>query len=130
MRRSRIQSNSDIIGRNNQSKVYILIVIKVDFLYFDDEEISLYACFIEGYVAFDRWHFRGLVGDCDAHGVKGWDEVEVEVFSCALEVFFAENITDLELLLLIVHQVRKLLAESHLKPVDLIQKPDLERCLL
>lgn len=103
MRRSGIQSNSYIISRNNQSKVYILIIIEVDFWYLDDEEISLYACFIKGYVALDRGYFWGLVGDCDAHGMEGWDKVEVEVFSDALEIFFAENITDLELLLLIVH---------------------------
>lgn len=57
MRRSGIQPNSDIIGRNNQSKVYILIVIEVYLLYFDDEEISLYTGLVEGYVALNRGHF-------------------------------------------------------------------------
>lgn len=124
-----IQPNRHIISRDNESKVDVLIVIEVDFLYFDDEEISLDGGLVEGDVALDGGEFGGLVGDCDAHGVKGRDEVEVEVFSCELKVFFSEDVTDLELLLFIVHQVGKFLAEFYLKTVDLIQKPDLEGCL-
>lgn len=73
----------------------ILIVVKVDLLYLDDEEIPLYAVLIERDVALNRLHFYCLVGDCDAHGVDGWDEVEVEMLSGALEVFFGEDVVDL-----------------------------------
>ena len=70
MRGGGIQPNSDIIGRDNQSKVDVLVVVEVDFFYLDDEEVSLYAGLIEGDVAFDGFHLCCFVGDGDAHGVQ------------------------------------------------------------
>lgn len=71
MRGGGIQPNSDIVGRNNQREVDILIVIKIDLLDLDDEEISLYGCLIERDIALHGFHLFCLVGDCDAHGVDG-----------------------------------------------------------
>ena len=54
----------------------------------------------------------------------------MKMLSSALEVFFGENVTHLELFLFVVHEVGKLLAQLHLQAVDLVQKPDFEGGLL
>ena len=43
-----VQSDWDVAGGDDEGEVNVFVVVEVDFLYFDEEEVSLDAFLVEG----------------------------------------------------------------------------------